>query len=421
MRRVVNNSLICYIVKRIMRLQSVKGFKDYLPQEAIRRQVVLGKIIPIFQKFGFDPLETPTLEYEETLTGKYGEEERLIYKFETAGGDKVALKYDQTVPLARVVAQYGPSGQQTIPIPFKRYQVQSAYRGENTQKGRYREFLQCDADTIGVSTPLADAEILALATEIYKSLGLDVVIKINDRSLLSQYETKYLAAIDKLDKIGKDGVIEELVRKGLSDQEANQTFERILSLQPSENLQKIINLYTQMGYSADNLLFESTLVRGLDYYTGMILEVVLKSAPTSSSLGGGGRWDTMIKSFTGQDLPAVGFSVGIDRTIEAMEEANVLSTPSTETKVLVTIFSSDLENKSLEITSKLRSKGISAEMWLNPESKMEKQLKYADKKGIPYVVILGPDEATNNQVTIKDLKNRTQQTISIDEAIKNLS
>jgi histidyl-tRNA synthetase len=161
-----------------VRLQTVKGFRDFLPADALKRRVVLEKIVEVFERFGFDPLETPTLEYAETLKGKYGEEERLIYEFTTKGGDEVALKYDQTVPLARVVAQYGPQGEQKLPTPFKRYQIQPAFRGENTQKGRYREFLQCDADIIGASSLSADAELLGLLYEIYTNLGLNVTLMI---------------------------------------------------------------------------------------------------------------------------------------------------------------------------------------------------------------------------------------------------
>lgn len=400
-----------------MKLNAPKGFKDYLPPEALVRREVIGKITSTFKQFGFEPLETPTLEYEETLTGKYGEEEKLIYKFETPGGDKVALKYDQTVPLARVVAQYGPNGAQKLPMPFKRYQIQSAYRGENTQKGRYREFTQCDADVIGVSTPLTDAEILALATQIYKNLGLEVIIKINDRSLLANIEPKYLAAIDKLNKIGEDGVIKEMQDKGLSQGEAKALFETITQNQPTENLAEIIRLYQQLGYEQSNLKFDPTLIRGLDYYTGLIMEVVLKSNPNSSSLCGGGRWDKMIGKFTGQDQPAVGFAVGLDRTIEAMIEEGVLETTGSSTQILVTIFTPELVENSLEVVLRLRSAGINSEIYLDPQAKLEKQLKYADNKGIPYVVILGPEEAQSGQVVLKNLAERSQEKTSLEELI----
>lgn len=404
-----------------MRLQAPKGFKDYLPEEALKRKVVMDKIKGVFEKFGFDPLETPTLEYEETLTGKYGEEEKLIYKFETPGGDKVALKYDQTVPLTRVVAQYGPRGAQILPIPFKRYQIQSAYRGENTQKGRYREFTQCDADVVGVNSSLVDAEILAIAYEIYQALGLEVTIKVNDRELLKDIEPKYLAALDKLNKIGMDGVINELVERGLTRAEAETLFARVDSSSPTEQLSKTTELFYQMGYPKDAVQFDPVLIRGLDYYTGIIMETVLKSSPTSSSLGGGGRYDKMIGQFTGNDLPAVGYSVGLDRTIEAMEEAGIVVAPRTKTQVLVTIFSPELINESLKVAQRLRSENMAVESYLDETAKLDKQLKYADSKGIPFAVVVGPDEAVSNKIVLKDLQSRSQETLSLEEVITKLS
>lgn len=404
-----------------MKLQAPKGFKDYLPEEALKRKIVMDKIKDVFSKFGFDPLETPTLEYEETLTGKYGEEEKLIYKFETPGGDKVALKYDQTVPLTRVVAQYGPKGMQLLPIPFKRYQIQSAYRGENTQKGRYREFTQCDADIVGINSSLVDAEVVAIAYEIYKALELKVIIKVNDRELLKGIEPKYLAAMDKLNKIGEDGVLAEMVQKGLTADEAKSLFEKITKSEPTPQLLETIKIFKQMGYPEESIQFDSTLIRGLDYYTGIIMETVLVSNPNASSLGGGGRYDKMIGSFTGNDLPAVGYSVGLDRTIEAMEEAGIIVAPKTQTKVLVTIFNSDLLSKSLEVASHLRSKKIECELYLDSEAKLDKQLKYADTKGIPYAVVIGPDDVEKNTVVLKKLEDRTQESLTLEELIKALS
>lgn len=403
-----------------MKAQTLKGFRDYLPKDALKRQFVVGKITQVFEKFGFDPLETPTLEYEETLAGKYGEEEKLIYRFETPGGDKVALKYDQTVPLARVIAQYGPKGQQVLPLPFKRYQIQPAYRGENPQKGRFREFLQCDADIVGVSSVLADAEILALTYEIYKNLGLDVIIKVNDRGLMKDIEPKYLSAIDKLNKIGEEGVLEELQKKGLNLDQADQLLDRFKNLEKSENLNLIIETYGKMGCPKDFIEFDPTLVRGLAYYTGLILEVVLRSSPTSSSLGGGGRYDDMIGKFIGVDMPAVGFSVGLERTIEAMEETKLITDKNTNTKVLVTIFSPELVQKSIEIGSHLRSNNVDTEIWLDPKDKLDKQLKYADQKSIPYAVILGPEEVDGNFLTLKALGSGQQSKLSLDELVSKL-
>lgn len=399
-----------------------KGFKDYLPEESLKRRYVIERIISVFQKFGFDPLETPTIEYEETLAGKYGEEERLIYKFETIGGDRVALKYDQTVPLARVIAQYGPKGQQILPMPFKRYQIQSAYRGENTQKGRYREFLQCDGDIVGVFNPLADAEILAVVYEIYRNLGLKVIIKVNDRLLLKGIEPKYLAALDKLNKVGQDGVLKELQDKGLEKKEAVELFERITQNKESGNLNDILNRFEDLGYSRKDIIeFDPTLIRGLDYYTGLIFEVVLANNRQSSSLCGGGRWDNMIEKFTGLKIPAVGFAIGLDRTIEAMEEDGVLNTSVCGSKVLVTVFSAELMAKSVDIVANLRRSNIASEVWLDENDKLDKQLKYADKKGIPYAIVIGPDEQKLGKLMLKDLKKRTQEKLSLDEVLEKLA
>ncbi len=404
-----------------MKTQTLKGFRDFLPADAIKRDFALRKIKEVFRKFGFDPLETPTLEYEETLRGKYGEEEKLIYAFKTKGGDEVAMKYDLTVPLARVIAQYGANGQQILPIPFKRYQIQPAFRGENTQKGRYREFLQCDADIVGVSSPLSDTEMLALIYELYKNLGLDVIIKVNDRSNLTAIEPKFLSSIDKLGKIGEGNVLMELQDKGLSSQEAVATLNKVQILKPTENLEESLELYQKMGCPKDSVVFDPILVRGLDYYTGIIMEVVLKLEPNASSLGGGGRYDKMIGKFTGIDLPSVGFSVGLDRTMEAMEEEGLLPALTTETKALVTVFSPELLVKSLELASKLRQENINTELWLENGSKLDKQLKYADAKGIPFAIIIGPDEVRNDTVTLKNLPEKSQETLSLEELIQKLS
>lgn len=402
-------------------LRNVKGFKDYLPTDAKRRRFVVAKLSEVFERYGFEPLETPTLEYASTLEGKYGAEEKLIYKFETEGNDKVAMKYDQTVPLARVVSQYGPRGDQLLTIPFKRFQIQSAFRGENTQKGRYREFLQCDVDIVGVDSPLADGEILTVAIESYKALGLSVTLEINDRELLKKYDNKTLAIVDKLKKIGQNGVVESLITSGMSEQEASATLDEITNLKPSDRINNVITIMEKLGYSGDLISFTPTLIRGLDYYTGIILEVVLKNDSSSSSLGGGGRWNEMIGKFCGLDMPAVGFAVGVDRTIEAMVEAGLFDEKNSGKDVLVTVFNPDLEAKSIEVWNKLQSKGINAEIWLDPSSKLDKQLKYADSKNKGYVIIIGQDEISDGKVTLKRMADGESSRVTIDEVVKTLS
>ncbi len=392
-----------------------KGFRDFLPEQASVRSAVTQKIIETFKQFGFEPLETPALEFAETLKGKYGEEEKLIYEFETRGGDKLALRYDQTVPLARVVAQY----QNQLPTPFKRYQIQLVWRGENTQKGRYREFIQCDADIVGISTLLADAEILSLVLEIYKNLGLSVIIKINDRNNFANLDKKYITAIDKLEKIGESAVLEELRAKGMTSNEANEALKALQEKPITDNLKQILMYLEKMGQDVSKVNYEPTLARGLDYYTGMIFETVLENG--GSSICSGGRWDKMIGNFTGVDLPAVGFGLGFDRTIEALQQANLLPPYLPSAKVLVCIFNENLVSESFKIVSQLDENKINSELWLDPSSKLEKQLKYADQKAIPFAIIIGPEEIEKGVVVLKDLKNQSQETLSLDEVISKLT
>ncbi len=380
-------------------VQTLKGFRDFLPKEMRKRQYVINTLKQVFESYGFEPLETPALEYAEILLGKYGEEgDKLMYKFKDNGDRDVALRYDQTVPLARVVAQY----QNELPMPFKRYQIQPVWRAENTQKGRYREFLQCDADIVGANSPLSDAEIINLAEKALEKLGFsNYKIVINDRVNFANVPPLAIATIDKLQKIGKEGVLKELGDKGIPA----STLDEVLNKKPTENLEKIIRLLNN-----PRVVFDPTLARGLDYYTGLIFEIEIEGY-SAGSVCGGGRYDNLIGMFAGKDIPAVGFAFGFDRLVEAMDELNLFPTDLATTRVLVTVFSDDLRNKSIEVANKLRENDINTELYLD-DAKMEKQLKYADQKGIPFVVIIGPDEAKNNTVTLKNMKTREQQTDS---------
>lgn len=399
--------------------QTLKGFRDFLPLEARKRQYVLNILKKVFEKYGFEPLETPVLEYEEILTGKYGEEgDKLMYRFEDLGKRKVAMRYDQTVPLARVVAQY----QNQISFPFKRYQIQPVWRADNTQRGRFREFLQCDVDTVGAESPLSDAEILAIIYDSYKALGLNIIIKYNDRAVLKEIPPKALPVLDKLSKIGKEGVIKELESKGFEMQDAQNLLKQVKSFQEPLRLLEIKNSFTQMNYSEDSILFDGKLIRGLDYYTGIIFEVVIKNQPNELSLGGGGRYDKLIGMFTNKQLPAVGFSFGFDRIVDAMQTLNLFPPEinGSSTQVLVTIFSPELKNKSLAILSELRNNNINTEIYLGEikeKNPLEKQLKYADQKGIQNVIIIGPEEVEKSIVTLKNMKTREQKKLTLKDAI----
>jgi histidyl-tRNA synthetase len=382
-----------------------KGFRDFLPSDAIARFFVIKKIKTVFETFGFDPLETPALEYAETLLGKYGDEaDKLLYLFEDRGKRKVGLRYDQTVPLARIVAQY-----QNLPKPFKRYQIQSVWRAENTQKGRYREFLQCDIDIVGEGKIYADAEIIGCALEAVKQLGFKKVkMLINDRSIFAGVDNKYIIALDKLAKIGRENVIKELIEKGMSESEANKFMNDFEKKQPTPLLEELFKTLEDRGLKRGvDFEFVPTLARGLDYYTGTIFELICDDYK-SGSIGGGGRYDKLIGQFTGNDTPAVGFAFGFDRLLEAMKELKLVPEKNTETKVLVTVFSPEMIAKSNEVAVNLRNNSINTDIVLNPDLKLEKQLKYADKKGVSFVIIIGPEEVAKNSVKLKNMKTGEQ-------------
>ncbi|MBI2590316.1 MAG: histidine--tRNA ligase [Candidatus Blackburnbacteria bacterium] len=395
-------------------IQNLKGFRDFLPSDARKRQYVIDILKGVFELYGFEPLETPALEYEEILMGKYGEEgNKLMYRFTDNGERRVALRYDQTVPLARVVAQYG----QELPSPFKRYQIQPVWRAENTQRGRYREFLQCDIDITGVDSALADAEVIACTLTAVKNLGFETLcMSINDRTLFEGIDPKYLIVIDKLPKIGEEAAKKELVVRGMAQEKVDSFMQKIQSLSPSGNLRKLFKYLNDMGFEENkDFVFNPLIVRGLDYYTSTIFELVDRENP-SLSLAGGGRYDNLIGIFAGETIPATGLAFGFDRLLETMGERGLFpeSTQNATPEVLVTIFNSQMVEESVKISSHLRESGINTELYTDENAKMEKQLKYADKRRIPNVVIIGPEEAANNTVVLKNMQSGEQKTVAID-------
>ncbi len=402
----------------MIKAQTLKGFRDFLPASAIARQFVMGKIKDVFERFGFDPLETPALEYAETLLGKYGEEaDKLLYLFEDNGKRKVGLRYDQTVPLSRVVAQYPD-----LPKPFKRYQIQPVWRAENTQKGRFREFLQCDIDTVGTDSPLSDAEIIDCTLQAIAQFGFTgLTMVLNDRTIFDTLglTKKEIIIIDKLDKIGVDEVLTQLKDAGRND--AKKLFDTLKASKPTERLWKIIEALKAAGYKEEvDFRFDPFLARGLDYYTSSIFE--LKCAQyAAGSLAGGGRYDNLIGQFAGVQMPAVGLAFGFDRIVEAMETLKLLPDTRTKTQILVTIFSSDQLGTALTITSRLRNAGLNTEVYPDADSKLDRQLKYADRKGIPFVIIQGPDEAARNVVKLKTMETKEQEELTIEALIDKLT
>lgn len=407
-------------------LQTPKGFRDFLPTEARARQFVAGKVREVFEVFGFEPIETPTIEYASVILGKYGEEaDKLVFRFTDRGERELALRYDQTVPTARVLAQY----QNQLPRFFRRYQIQNVFRADKPQKGRFREFTQCDIDIFGSTSAVADAEIVACTYFAFQNVGYPtIILKINDRKILfdalAQFSTdgvptlSIIQSIDKLDKISESDIIKELMRKGLDGEDAKRALTVIREAKQTQNLEAIIAASVALGVPEKAIQFEPTLARGLDYYTGMIFEVVLPEYELGS-FGGGGRYDNLIKQLGGIDTPAVGIAFGFDRMVEAAQALNLVPRVAQTARVLVTIFSEDTMINSLSFASKLRRTNIATEVMPAME-KLDKQLKYADRKGIPYVIIQGPEEIAKGIVTLKDMKKKTQAQVTIEEVIQKL-
>ena len=414
-------------MSQTINLQTLKGFRDFLPKEKIIREQIISKIKKSFHDNGFEPIETPTLEYASVLQGKSGQEaDKLMYTFKDRGGRDIGLRYDQTVPTARFLSQH----QHSLPKFFRRYQIQNVFRAENTQAGRYREFLQCDCDIFGSKSNIADAEIVATFYKTYISLGLnDFTIYINDRSQLVETVSKFakknddifniIQIIDKLDKIGDKLVIEELQSKFLSEKSAVELLNNLKDNTPSKNLKEIIEIATDLGVPASGIIFEPYLARGLDYYTGIIFEGKLPELK-SGSLGGGGRYDNLIQDLGGPNTPAVGFAIGFDRTVEALKEKNILQISEKPLTVLVTIFNEKTLKHSLSVADKLRDCRIATEVYLEYD-KIGKQIKFADSKNIPYVVIIGEDEMLTNTIKVKELETESEKVFSTDEFIKYLS
>ncbi len=440
---------LCYYYGTMKPIEprTLKGFRDYLPQEQAARSRMIRQITEVFELFGFEPLETPTLEYEDVLAGKYGEEGELsMYRFKDKGDRDVAMRYDLTVPLARVVAQH----EALLPKPFKRYQVAPVWRTENTQKGRYREFIQCDADIVGAPIGIADAECIAIAEAVLLKLGIEkFTIKINNRKILNAImrtvgvaEDKIvnaIRAIDKIAKIGAKGVVEELeANVGLNGNEAEALIRLASTKVPDVGaLKAFINHHIlkdpqgMEGFAELNAVFTAlhemnvthaeidlSLARGLDYYTSTVYETVLTHDVDARSYGtvvAGGRYDTLLALFTGKQNPAVGVSVGLDRLFAAMQDMGVLSTERT-TQVLILNLETTLQETYLQLVHALRVAGVRSEMYYETED-FKKQYAFAESKSIPYAIIIGEKESKQGIAAIRDLNTRDQIEVPQGEAV----
>ncbi|MBI2464164.1 histidine--tRNA ligase [Candidatus Peregrinibacteria bacterium] len=443
--------------------RTLQGFFDYLPEDMVIRSHVRDTWRDVFERFGYGQLETPALEYADILKGKYGEEEKLIYQFKDRGNREVALRYDQTVPLARVIAEHYSK----LTFPFKRYEINRVWRADAARKGRKREFYQCDIDIVGTKSLMADVEIIAVLHEGFKALGLkDHVISINNRKIIDGFiatlkipeekQREVFRSIDKLDKIGKDGVLEELEKRGISktaipkimnylkiqesiglkdnlykkgtaDQEYEQDFKKILKQmefaekgkEGVREIEEMLHYADVYGIDRKHFKIDPSLVRGLDYYTGSIFEIRVPSFGLTS-LAGGGRYDGLIGMFAGKEIPAVGVGIGFEPICMALQELDLGPKDANTTQVLVTIFSEEYVKESYEMTRFLRKHEIRTELWLDKNTKLGKQFQYADRKSIPYAIVIGPEEKTSGMVVVKNMKTGEQQSIPSKDVLKAL-
>lgn len=452
-----------------------QGTRDFGPDKMVKRNYIFDTIRSVFQKFGFLPLETPTMEKLSVLMGKYGDEgDQLLFKILNSGDfskdlkesdlaegykklthkiSEKGLRYDLTVPFARYVVM----NRNDLVMPFKRYQIQPVWRADRPQRGRYREFYQCDADVVGTDSLICEAEIVLMLNEIFQKLGIkNFTIKINNRKVLSGIaevigaegqESTLCVAIDKLDKIGKAKVEEELRERGFSE----ETIEKLqpmfsplthdggtpsssqillflndwlkdseIGLKGVEELEKVWNLVTQFGLENANTELDITLARGLSYYTGAIFEVKANDVQMGS-ISGGGRYDNLTGTFGLPNVSGVGISLGVDRIYDVMEELNLFpDNQSVTTKILLTNFDLEAESYSLPILKKLRDAGINAEIY--PEAvKLKKQFEYADKKKIPFVLVIGSEEMQSGLLNLKNMTSGEQEKLNIDEIISRLN
>ncbi|MBX2802121.1 MAG: histidine--tRNA ligase [Myxococcales bacterium] len=435
-----------------MSVHLARGTRDFLPDAAARRHQVLDQVRVVFARHGFEPLQTPAIERIETLMGKYGDEgSKLIYKIlkrgegAARGECDLALRYDLTVPLARVIAM-NPQ----LRMPFKRWQAAPVWRAERPARGRYREFWQCDGDIVGSTEPLADAQCVAVACDALTELGFtDFTVRLNDRRVLralartagaeGERETSLLVAVDKLDKIGRDAVDAELASRGFEDAQRAAVW-GVLELSGSNaelleqlgarldgaeveqavsTLTQVLELAEALGVDPARLAIDPTLARGLDYYTGPVFEVTV-TEPAVGSIAGGGRYDELVGVFGKQSVPAVGFALGIERILLVMEELDMFGPRTDGVQALVTVYDASQRAAAVQAATHLRREGVRTDLYVGAGS-LKSQLKYANAKAVRWVLIVGPSESAAGQVTLKDMEGGGQQTLPLEEAAARIA
>ncbi len=426
----------------IIKPRIMKGTRDFLPDDMRVREHVMGIIKKRFETYGFSPLATPAMEYYDILTGKYGDEgEGLIFDLAYKGGKEVALKYDLTVPMCRVIAQY----QDKIVMPFKRYQIQPVWRAEKPQRGRLREFFQCDADIVGVKDAAADTEIISLITDVMGDLGFkSSVTLVNHRKLLTGLMGRIgiaegsvpgaIRILDKIDKVGEAAVREEFAEAGYDEAKVEALFsltgttdnpaadlERLgrelegsdLAAEAVADLTRIFRLLTEAGIDNKRVSFAPRLARGLAYYTGPVFETVV-TTPKIGSLAGGGRYDGVIGLFTGIDVPATGMALGLERIIEVVNEMGMFAGAASAATVLVIAFGDAEMGRAMKIAHELRRSGVNTDVYTD-SGKLKKKFAYADRTGVGKVVIVAPDELSRGMVKVKDMKTGEEKEITLQD------
>ncbi len=417
--------------------RTLKGFRDYLPEAMIPRERLIETARQVYRSYGFSPIDTPALEYLDILTGKGSEEtDRQLYRFQDHGGREVGMRFDLTVPLARFAAQHIHQ----LGTPFKRYHIAAVWRGENTQRGRYREFMQCDFDTLGTRAVTADIETALVIHDLLQALGLSrFTIRVNHRMVLNgllerlglvDRSTAVLRSLDKLAKIGPDKVAAEMAATaGMSPAQTRQVL-TLAELQGSNQailqqlgplvagsesgergvgcLAEILAGVQAAGVAAERIRLDVSIARGLDYYTGTVFETFLDDLPAIGSVCSGGRYDDLAGMYRKQELPGIGASLGLDRLLAAMEELGMIAAVRTPAEVLLTFFDARRMGDYLQLAAQLRAAGVGVEFYPEPK-KLGQQLKYADQRGFRFAVIAGQREFEAGQCQVKDL--RTGQSV----------
>jgi histidyl-tRNA synthetase len=429
--------------------RTLKGFRDYLPEAMIPRERLIDTARRVYRSYGYSPIDTPALEHLDILTGKGSDEtDKQLYKFQDAGGRWVGMRFDLTVPLARFVAQHINE----LGTPFKRYHIATVWRGENTQRGRFREFMQCDFDTIGTHSLSADIETALVIHDLMRAIGFEAfTIHVNNRLVLSGLlervglagkSTPILRALDKLAKIGREKVADEMVSAaGATPEQANQILklaelngtnaEILRQLEPlvagnekgQQGVSKLADLLaatSAAGVPEARLRLDVSIARGLDYYTGTIFETFLDQLPAIGSVCSGGRYDNLAGVYTSQELPGIGASLGLDRLLDAMQELALVEKVSTPAQVFIPFFDAKRLHDYLQLAATLRARGIGVEIYPDPK-KLGQQLKYADRRGFRLALIAGENEFQAGACQIKDLATAASQTVPLGEVPEAVS